>query len=168
MYLPLCQTKCVYLLNYNFKYPTMKKFILPLLLSLVFTQVSAQKKGNGNKVPAAVKAAFKSQFPSETVIKWEKKKGMFEADYISGGNDRSVTFDAAGNVKFTEMEIPVSELPLAARDLIVHRYKKKKIKSASRITDASGIVTYEVDIAGKDLIFDAQGKYLRIEKDKGK
>jgi len=43
--------------------------------------------------------------------------------------------------------------------------RAKKIKEAAKITDAKGVVTYEAEVTGKDLIFDASGKFLKEIKD---
>jgi hypothetical protein len=40
----------------------------------------------------------------------------------------------------------------------------KKIKEASHITDAKGVISYEAEIDGVDYIFDADGKMLRKEQ----
>lgn len=38
-----------------------------------------------------------------------------------------------------------------------------KIKEAGLVTDAKGMVTYEAEIKGKDLIFDKAGKFIKVD-----
>jgi hypothetical protein len=39
------------------------------------------------------------------------------------------------------------------------------IGEAARITKANGETNYEAEIKGKDVVFDAKGKFLKEEKD---
>ncbi len=39
------------------------------------------------------------------------------------------------------------------------------MKEAAKITDAHGVVTYEAEVKGMDLLFDSAGKFLKEVKD---
>ena len=76
-----------------------------------------------------------------------------------------VLMDAQGNLLETEEEIRVSELPGAVNEYINKMHKGVKIKEASKISDAQGMIKYEADIGKEDLIFDNNGNFLKSEKD---
>jgi hypothetical protein len=38
------------------------------------------------------------------------------------------------------------------------------VKEAAKITQADGAIMYEAEVNGKDLIFDASGKFVKQEK----
>jgi hypothetical protein len=145
----------------------MKNTMIILALSLGIGSAYAQKIKEAD-VPATVKDAFKKKWPDAKVEKWEKEGDWFEAEYEMGKTEGSVALDASGNIMETEKEIKVSELPKAVSDYVSKNMPGKKIKEASHITDAKGVVTYEAEVDNVDYIFDADGKMLRKEEDKEK
>lgn len=136
------------------------KTIAYLLISCL---LAASAFAGTTDVPAAVKGAFAKQFPNAQKVKWEKEKGNFEAEFRQDKKEFSALFDSNGNLLEWEEEIPASEVPKAAMEYAAQHYPGKKIKETARITDAKGDATYEVEVAGKDLIFDANGLFL-LEK----
>jgi hypothetical protein len=76
----------------------------------------------------------------------------------------SAIFDKAGALLETETEMPVEKLPAAALAYIKQHHADAKVKEAAKITDAKGVVTYEAEIKGKDLIFDATGNFVKEAK----
>jgi hypothetical protein len=63
------------------------------------------------------------------------------------------------------VEIKIDELPANAKAYVAKHYAGQKIKEAAKITDSKGVVTYEAEVKGKDLIFDNTGKFLKEVKD---
>ena len=59
----------------------------------------------------------------------------------------------------------VTELPANVLSYVKEHYKGKTIKEASKITKATGIVNYEAEVSGMDVIFDASGKFIKEMKD---
>jgi Putative beta-lactamase-inhibitor-like, PepSY-like len=125
--------------------------------------VNAQKM-DASKVPAAVKAGFSKQYPGVTA-KWEKEIGKYEANFKQNGNTMSALFEANGTMIESEMDIAVSALPAAVLAYVKVHYKGKSIKEGAKITKADGTVNYEAEVNGKDVIFDAGGKFLKEAKD---
>ena len=78
--------------------------------------------------------------------------------------DNSSTDDAAGNRLETEVEIKPSSLPAGVLEYVMKNYKEDEVKEASKITDGKGTVTYEAEVKGLDLIFDAKGTFIKSEK----
>jgi hypothetical protein len=127
------------------------------------------------QVPETVKNAFKAKFPQVTDPEWEKEGNDYEAEFkvkrvnmengnaVKGRIERSVLFNASGELLQTEDEIRVTELPVAVNDYIAKNLNGKKIKEAAKITEASGRIIYEAEIEKEDYIFDADGNFLKKE-----
>ena len=143
----------------------MKKLVLITLGAvLICYSVNAQKATDA-KVPAVVKAAFAKQFPKATDVKWEKEGANYEVALKNNGQKMTVGMDAKGKVTETEVGINAIELPGAVMKYLGEKFKGKPILSADKIT-AGTQVTYEVVVqAGKALMFDANGKFLKSAKD---
>ena len=138
----------------------MKKIILALI---VF--ISAYTFAQKSNPPAAAKAAFAKAYPGATKVKWDKEDGGFEADFELKGKKMAATYDAKGVYQESEVAIQVSELPASVTAYMKEHYKGITVKEAARITKANGAVNYEAAIKGKDVLFDANGKFIKEAKD---
>ena len=141
----------------------MKKLILLAAIAGLFTQSHAQQM-KCKHVPAAAKAAFHKDHPDVKDIDWSKDGVNFEAGYEDSKIEMSATYSPEGKLIETEMGIPAASLPKAVMEYIKMHYKEDEVKEASKITSASGVVTYEAELKGLDLIFDADGKFLKSTK----
>ncbi len=135
----------------------MKKLFV---LVLIFATINCVAQD----VPTSVKKAFEKNFPNTTVKKWDKEDGGYEANFTTNGKTMSATFDASGNLKETETDIKVSELPATIAEYVKTNYKGASIKEASTI-ERGNEKMYEAEVKGKDLLYDMQGKFLKEEKD---
>lgn len=142
----------------------MKKLIFLLVAVPGMLFVSAEKI-SGKEVPAVVKSVLTKHYPNAKELKWEKENKNYEAGFKVAKTAYSLLIDASGNILETEVEISLKELPANANAYVSKNYKGQKIKETAKITDNKGVVTYEVEIKGKDLIFDNSGKFLKEEKD---
>jgi hypothetical protein len=133
---------------------TIKIMVAALLCS---TCALAQKE-----VPAAAKANFSKSYPGVHKVKWDKEEGKYEASFKQNGKKMSVLYTVAGTPEETETAISVAELPAAAR---TYAAGKGKIKEAAKIVSATGVVKYEAEVKGADLLFDADGKFLEEKKE---
>jgi hypothetical protein len=141
----------------------MKKILLLLAFASTIGVASAQKLA-ATDVPQAVKASFAKLYPSASDVKWEKENGKFEAEFKLGKIEQSVLLNANGQLEETEVEIDVKSLPATAQEYVKKHYPNEPIKEAAKITDAKGIVTYEAELKGKDIIFDAKGNFIKETK----
>jgi hypothetical protein len=142
----------------------MKKLLMLVVgITVMIFSVSAQKI-DASKVPAAVKESFAKQFPG-AAAKWEKETGNYEAGFKQNGNSMSALFEATGTMTESEIDIKVADLPVSVLTYVKKHYKGKTIKEGAKITKADGTVNYEAEVAGKDVIFDAAGKFLKEVKD---
>lgn len=156
----------------------MKKSVMTIgLLAFFGAQLSAQDIKE-TEVPAPVMEAFKKQFLNVKKAEWEKEGANYEAEFelvqvpMDGKGkkreiEKSVEYTASGELIQVEEEIEVSALPAAVNDYVSKNYPGKKIKEASKITEASGAVKYEAEVEKEDLIFDNNGNFLSKEAVKG-
>ncbi len=142
----------------------MNKIILMLAIGLIASCANAQKIKEAD-VPAIVKSAFQKQYPQAKEVKWEKEKGNYEVNFDLNEVDNSVLMDVNGKILESEVEIELSQLPSGVLEYVKTNYGGQKAKEAAKITDSKGVVTYEVEIKGKDLIFDNNGKFIKESKD---
>ncbi len=133
------------------------------ILALSMFTVNAQKLDVA-KVPSAVKTSFEKKYPG-VAAKWEKENGNYEVNFKQEGTTMSVLIDPKGTIVETETDIKITELPVAVLSYIKEHYKGKTIKEGAKITKADGTVNYEAEVAGTDVIFDANGKFIREAKD---
>lgn len=141
----------------------MKKLILLIAIVAFVTQSQAQKLMQA-KVPKAVKNAFHKAYPSVKDADWSKDGKNYEVEYDANKVDMSITYSATGKLIETEMEISASSLPRGVMDYVKKNYKEDEVKEASKITTAKGIVTYEAEVKGLDLIFDSKGNFIKSVK----
>ena len=143
----------------------MKKIIsLTAILFALSSAVFAQENESSHhiSVPAVVKTALKQKYPEAKNVGWEKEKGNYEANWGGkSGEDNSVQFTPSGNFIEIVKAIPVSELPKPVLTYIAAHYKGAKLGDLGKVSDAKGRTSYEVEIHGKDVIFDENGNFVK-------
>lgn len=137
----------------------MKIFISLVLMFVSFVGI-AQKN-----IPAATKAAFAKAFNNVTDIKWEKEEKNYEVSFMQSGNKMSAVIDEKGKVLETETELKVSSLMPQIISYMKVNFKGKELVGAAKIIYADGSLNYEAAIKGKDILFDSNGKFLKVAKD---
>ncbi|MES2332739.1 MAG: hypothetical protein V4539_24235 [Bacteroidota bacterium] len=138
----------------------MKKILLVLAVFMAVA-VIAQK----SIAPDVVKAAFTKAYPGATKVKWEKEDGNFEVTFVQNGNEISAIYNPKGILQEAEHEMKATELPATVLAYMKDYYKGIKVKGGAKITKADGTVNYEAAIKGKDVIFDANGKFIKESKE---
>ena len=138
----------------------MKKLLISTF-AFLFVVACFGQKVDIKDVPSVVVEQFKKQYPSIEGAKWEKEKANFEVSFTHGGKHRSISYSADGNLLETEVAIDASEIPEKIMVYVRQQFGNKKVKEVSKITKANGNVTYEVEIAGKELFFDEQGNLVK-------
>lgn len=140
----------------------MKKFIIVGLIQFAVVFCAGAKQLSENKVPALVKEAFVKRYPEAKKVSWEKEKGNFEANWGGkSGEDTSTLFTPAGVFVEVVVAIPVAQLPATIAPYIKSHYNGAGIKEAGMVTDVAGLHFFEAEIKGKDLVFDAAGKFVK-------
>jgi uncharacterized membrane protein YkoI len=131
-----------------------KTLILGVFISSLFTATYAQL--SADKIPVVVKESFVKSYPTAKKIKWDKEGKDFEASFENAKDELSVVFDEKGNIIEVEKEIEFSELPVEVQAAL----KGKKVKEVAQIMK-NGKTIYEAEIAGKDLLFEANGQMIK-------
>ena len=133
-------------------------------LFVIITSAAVAQKLDAAKIPAVVKTACAMKYPGITV-KWEKEGGKYEASFKRNSNSMSAIFEPNGTFTESEIDIKWSELPGTVLAYVQQHYTGQIIKGAAKITKADGTVNYEAEVNKKDLVFDANGKFLKEMKD---
>ena len=144
----------------------MKKYLVLVAISGMCNFGAYAQDLKTSDVPANVKSECLKKFPesSKAKVAWEKEKENYEANWGGkSGEDNSAMFTPAGTFIEIVKAIPVSQLPSAAIDYVKQHEKGQAIKEAGLVTDANGNVTYEAEVKGKDLIFDTNGRFLKVD-----
>lgn len=142
----------------------MKKVVIIMVSGMISSGAFAQKIQDKD-VPAAVKVTFEKSYPNTKEVKWDKEGDKYEASFDVNKVDNSVLFNANGNIIETEVEIELNQLPSGILDYVKTHYKGQNVKEGAKITDTKGVVTYEAEIKGLDLLFDSNGKFIKEVKD---
>ncbi|HYV94535.1 MAG TPA: PepSY-like domain-containing protein [Chitinophagales bacterium] len=141
------------------------KTLIVIFVVILFAGCADAQKIKEDKVPVPAVSALHKLYPDLKDYDWYNEDGNYEAEYELSGMEAAVTFDVNGNVVETEKEIPVNSLPASVTEYISKNYSGAKIKEATEITDAKGAKMYEAEIKGKDVVFDANGNFVKEEKD---
>jgi hypothetical protein len=147
----------------------MKKTLFPIISTAVLSMAAIPAARSQDlkikDVPAPVQTAFAKKYQPTSKVSWEKEKGNYEANWGGrSGEDNSAQFTPIGQFVELVKSIPVSSLPANVPAYTSAHYGGAKIKEAGSVTDAAGKHMYEAEIKGKDLIFDANGNFLREDK----
>ncbi len=140
------------------------KNVIFVLLAVIVSTFSYGQKVKQADVPAVVKQAFEKKFTPVKDVKWVKEDDKYEVNFEQNKLEMSAVFTASGVLEETEAEIKSSELPGAISTYISKNYTGSKVKEAAKIIKANGEVNYEAQVNGRDLIFDANGKFLKSIK----
>ena len=141
----------------------MKKILFTVVLIVFSANSFAQKK----EIPEAVKTKFAQLYPNAQKADWEKEGDNYEVEFKQGKEEIVVLLNPGVNVLETETQINLSALPKAISEYTIKNYPGRKIKEAAKIVDDKGTVTYEAEIKEGDLIFDATGTFLKLDKEVG-
>ncbi len=142
----------------------MKKIMMMSALAVSIAFSACAQKLKDADVPVAVKTSFAKQYPG-AVTKWEKEDGKYEANFKKDGKTMSAMFEPNGVFTESEIDIKVADLPATVLAYVKANYKGKTIKEGAKITKADGTVNYEAEVNGMDVMFDANGKFIKEVKD---
>jgi hypothetical protein len=137
----------------------MKKLLLiPAIIAVVGSVAFVQAQ---DKTPEAVKSAFKKAYPGATKVKYEKEGKDYEVAFVLGGKEMSAVYNANGGLLETEEPVGAGQLPAAVMPYYNAHYKGIAIKETTKIVNNKGVVTYELGTKKKDVIFNADGKFVK-------
>ena len=139
----------------------MKKLIIVAIVAMFSTTAL-----HATEVPEVVKKAFQQKFPTAKKVKWEKEKNNdFEASFILNDKEVSAVYSIDGQLKETETEIAVSELPKSVIDALVKKDANAKIEEAEKIERSDNTIIYETEVKinkkKTELLFDSSGNEIK-------
>lgn len=138
----------------------MKKLIVTKLILFAFCLGAAAQKIRERNVPQSVRNIFHQQFPGIKKTYWGRDSVHYHVAFYTGKAPCTITYDSAGKVIITELQIPVEELPEEARKYIAGKYPNERYRDVGKLTDRNGAITYEVEVKGVVIVFDERGKVL--------
>lgn len=141
----------------------MKKITLLILLVFFFQHLQAQRL-EIREVPEAVMIAFRKANPGVGNPQWRKDKGNYQAKCMVNKTPRTFTYTKSGTPVVKDAKAAIEALPAAIKDYLDKSHRGAVVDKVLRIINPKGIVNYAVEINGSDLIFDANGKYLKTQK----
>lgn len=143
----------------------MKKLLTSIICIVLLAACNQAAKTR--EVPTNISEAFIKLHPNATILIWNDEHPIWEAKYQDGEEKGAVSFNAKAEVTETELVISENLLPNASviPDYIKTHYPNEKIKGCEKIAKADGTIIYEIQITGKEIVFDGSGKYLSEEKD---
>jgi len=141
------------------------KSIIHLAVLLAFVSPLFAQDLKTKNVPAHVQDALRKKYPEAVKVSWEKEKGNYEANWGGkSGEDHSAQFTPTGDFIEIVNAVRPEELPAPIGAYIKEHYRGVRIKEAGRVTNAKGQTSYEVEVHGKDILFDGKGRFVREEK----
>lgn len=143
----------------------MKRTFITGLIALCLTTIGATaQKVKSADVPQIVKSALSKKYPAASGVTWEKEKGSFEASWDGRSKeDNSVVFTPDGTFVEMVVAIKVADLPIGVMTYVKGHYPGAKVTEAGKVTDAQGKTSYEAEVKGKDLLFDQDGNFIKID-----
>ena len=139
----------------------MKTYLLLFLTSLGLSAAACSQRLTAKDTPALVQNSVKARFPYATEVEWEKKKDLFEAEFIQGQQEHSVLLDVTGTIRMIKQDIAATELPAAIAQVLEKNYAAYTLDDSERI-EKEGEVFYQVElekgIREQHLVFGANGQ----------
>ena len=138
------------------------KALLIVLLSIAFSMSSAQQgeELNARYIPQATKSRLKKAYPKARKILWFKDGGKYTASFYVDKKEYESTFDGAGNLLMTEMEVLPQELPPKAEELVHSRFPAERIMAVHKSIDNTQRVRYSAILRDRVLVFDTEGNLV--------
>ena len=141
----------------------MKKILSTIaILFLLSNNSFAQQNNKGKNItlPSTVKSAFIEKYPNASKVSWERKDDDYEAKW---GEGHSVTFTPSGKFIEETTPVPQGELPEAASKYIKMTYNSD-ITRVGKVSDRYGKTSYVADVKGHELVFDMNGRFIKVAK----
>lgn len=127
------------------------------------TNVHAQRL-EIREVPESVLIAFRKANPGVGNPQWRKEKGQYQAKCMVDKRQRTFNYTKSGTPIVTDGKTAVTILPPGVKQYLDKNHRGVPVDKVIKIISAEKLVTYTVEVAGTDLVFDGNGKYLKSNK----
>jgi hypothetical protein len=141
----------------------MKK-ILATCIGISFASFLFSQNIPAFKVRQTVSSIFAKTYPGISVV-WEKEDENYEAVFVYENRKTSIVYSSKGKRLETETAIKLSELPVKTQEYLKKNHRNAKIEEVSKILDKNNQIIYEIEISGKEILFDSNGTLKTLKKD---
>lgn len=143
----------------------MRYFLLAFAIGTLALQSCSDDDDGVKNVPETVKSAFLQKYPGTTVREWDKKSGMYVAEFRNDNTEAEAWFTASGSWLKTETDY-IGALPEAVKDYITANYPAATIDDTDLIETATDrYFKIELEQRNKkdiDLYIRADGTVLKV------
>lgn len=122
----------------------MKYFLLAFAIGTLTLQSCSDDNDEVKNVPETVKSAFAQKYPETAVREWDKKSGMYVAEFRNENLEAEAWFTSDGLWVRTETDYR-GTLPEAVKSYITNNYPEASIDDVDLISTPSGEY-YEVEL----------------------
>lgn len=137
----------------------MNKLVIVVTLSMM-SFISFGQKIKDKDVPQQIRNSFHQKYPNVKVVHWDQEGKNYEAGFEKSKVHHSVLFNAEAKIIETEVNVKLIDLPKKSLSYIKEHYKNQKIDEVAKIVTNDGTILYEIEIQGKDIIFDQNGTHI--------
>jgi hypothetical protein len=142
----------------------MKNIIL-ITICLLFVSLAFSQELTPASVPNAVRTNFTKQFPSATMIKYEREQGIYKVSFLNQAKSCVVEYNTSGNLLETEIEVAPTALPKVVSSSASKNFPGYTIVTAVRREAPDKGVCFEMDLkkndAGYTVRFSDKGEILQ-------
>lgn len=149
---------------YSVAHKKIKKVLMLLCITLLMTEAKSQETSL-KSIPVPVNVSFKRAYPLATDINWQKREANYSAEFEVAKISKCVTYDAFGMIVESWEKLPHDDLPTAATDFIDKNYQEYSINRVRRITNSMNVISYEVKLTNRLVLFDSLGNFRGTIKD---
>jgi uncharacterized membrane protein YkoI len=110
-----------------------------------FSVASCSQDIPAAKVPAIVQNTIQAKFSNAGKVEWEKKKGVYEAEFDINSTEYTVHVDSAGTLMMYKLDIKETELPAAVMASISREHSGYTIDDAEKL-EKDGVIYYQVEL----------------------
>lgn len=114
------------------------------------------------QIPANVKNTVTMLYPSATNVAWSQENGYFIPVFMNNGAQTKLLIDLKGARIHTSVKIAITELPANISSYITGNYPGKPISDVEKLTMFNNSTRYEAVVGQEDLIFDANGTFMKV------
>ena len=144
---------------------SMKKIILLISASLLFSLMAYSQELSFDKVPKNVRQAFVRQFPAARAVKCQSDNMDYQISFLDQGKECSAMFNEAGKLLETQKEIIPAGLPKEVSSSVAKNFPGYAIMIIVRRDAYDKGVCYEMDLkkddAGYSVRFSDKGEILQ-------
>lgn len=139
----------------------MKNLLFSLTLAFIVSGATGQKLVMTD-VPQEVLSAFKKSNPACSTSEWNMDNTNYQVKYCAGDKrTRIQTYTKSGTLIVHDPKVAIATLPPGVKVYLDKNHPGLTVDKVIKMTRADGVVNYDVEVNGTDLIFDSKGNHLQ-------